>query len=135
MTTPMRAVPPPARGTQPLPSATAAGSGPAAAASAPDTVAPATAPGSTRASSPDAAVASAYSVRRAKRSMRLRCIGREKRGSMLYFSVLRCGGLRSTGRRSPTRTIDFWCAVWIERRTITGTSYVSLSSKASLTKS
>ena len=75
-------------------------------------------PGSTRVSG----LASAYSRRRATRSSRLACSGRENRGSRQYLSVCLPGSLRATATCSPTRTMDFWCAVWIERRTITGTS-------------
>ena len=120
-TTPILAEPPPCSGTEP-------------------------APGSTRASSPEAALASANARRRSTRSSRLRCSGREKRGSRQYFSVLRSGGRRSgAGRRSPAgsspspaamspskRTMLFWCAVWMLRRTITGTSNSSLMPKARL---
>ena len=119
-TTPILAVPPPCSGT-----------GPAA--------------GSTRARSPDAALASANSYSRSTRSRRLRCSGRENLGSRQYFSVLRSGGRRSGAGRvtlrgsspspaiSPSkRTMLFWCAVWMLRRTITGTSNSSLIAKARL---
>ena len=49
-------------------------------------------PGSTRVSG----LASAYSRRRATRSSRLACSGRENRGSRQYLSVCRPGSLRST---------------------------------------
>ncbi len=79
----MRAAPPPWSATRPAPAAPA--------------------PASTRASSPVSAVASAYCRRRSTRSSRLRCSGREKRGSRLYFAVMRCGGLRSGGVTAQAR--------------------------------
>ena len=120
-TTPIFAEPPPCSGT-----------GPAA--------------GTTCARSPEAALASANCRSRSTRSRRLRCSGRENLGSRQYFSVLRSGGRRSgAGRVRPAgpspspaatspskRTMLFWCAVWMLRRTITGTSNSSLIANARL---
>ncbi len=127
-TTPILAVPPPCSGTAP-----------------PGCSSVAPAPCTTCARSPDAALASANAYSRSTRSRRPRCSGRENLGSRQYFSVLRSGGRRSgagrvtlrgsssSGATSPSnRTMLFWCAVWMLRRTITGTSNSSLMANARL---